>query len=199
MGGTIYAETSDTAADAAAWSALGQTAAAARLQDASVTAAAAAPALHFEQQLDHFNSSEARTWRQVYWVCGDAFPKTAQEQEESGVIYMFLGNESPLGTPQQPIVFENARRQRALVVLVEHRYYGASIPVPVNKSGTLPAADFKWLTIQQVIEDTAAVLRHVRADRSIPNAVPAVVIGGSAAGSWQHTIAWSSRQSLPQQ
>eukprot|EP00883_Tetradesmus_obliquus_P008645 jgi/Sobl393_1/19373/SZX76095.1 len=136
----------------------------------------------FGQQLDHFNSSEARTWRQVYWVCGDAFPKTAQEQEESGVIYVFLGNESPLGTPQQPIVFENARRHRALVVLVEHRYYGASIPVPVNKYGTLPAADFTWLTIQQVIEDTAAVLRHVRADRSVPNAVPAVVIGGSYGG-----------------
>lgn len=30
----------------------------------------------FEQQLDHFNSSEARTWRQVYWVCGDAQDST---------------------------------------------------------------------------------------------------------------------------
>lgn len=37
---------------------------------------------------------------------------------------VFLGNEGPLGVPQQPIVFENARRLNALVVLVEHRYYG---------------------------------------------------------------------------
>uniref|UniRef100_A0A383WGA6 Serine carboxypeptidase S28-domain-containing protein n=1 Tax=Tetradesmus obliquus TaxID=3088 RepID=A0A383WGA6_TETOB len=136
----------------------------------------------FEQQLDHFNSSERRSWQQVYWVCDDAFPKTAQEQEESGVIYVFLGNESPLGTPRQPIVFENARRHRALVVLVEHRYYGASIPVPLSEDNTLAAADLQWLTMQQVIEDTAAVLRHVRADRSIPAAVPAVVLGGSYGG-----------------
>lgn len=37
---------------------------------------------------------------------------------------VFVGAEGPLGTPGQPIVFENARRLNALVVLVEHRYYG---------------------------------------------------------------------------
>ena len=45
-------------------------------------------------------------------------------QKHSGHVIVFLGNESPLGIPKQPIVFENARRLNALVVLVEHRYYG---------------------------------------------------------------------------
>ena len=45
-------------------------------------------------------------------------------QRSSGNVVVFLGNEGPLGVPQQPIVFENARRLNALVVLVEHRYYG---------------------------------------------------------------------------
>lgn len=45
-------------------------------------------------------------------------------QRTSGNVVVFLGNEGPLGTPQQPIVFENARRLNALVVLIEHRYYG---------------------------------------------------------------------------
>jgi hypothetical protein len=45
-------------------------------------------------------------------------------QADSGNVIVFLGNESPLGIPKQPIVFENARRLNALVVLVEHRYYG---------------------------------------------------------------------------
>jgi hypothetical protein len=53
------------------------------------------------------------------------------------------------------------------------------MPVPLDEDNMLPATDFKWLTIQQVIEDTAAVLRHVRAAKAIPAAVPAVVIGGS--------------------
>jgi hypothetical protein len=45
-------------------------------------------------------------------------------QKQDGNVIVFLGNESPLGIPKQPIVFENARRLNALVVLVEHRYYG---------------------------------------------------------------------------
>lgn len=42
-------------------------------------------------------------------------------QEASGTVLVFLGNESPLDTPQQPIIFENADRHNALVILVEHR------------------------------------------------------------------------------
>lgn len=42
-------------------------------------------------------------------------------QAEAGHIIVFLGNESPLGVPKQPIVFENAARLNALVLLVEHR------------------------------------------------------------------------------
>lgn len=48
-------------------------------------------------------------------------------QKHSGNVIVFLGNESPLGIPKQPIVFENARRLNALVVLVEHRYYGECV------------------------------------------------------------------------
>jgi hypothetical protein len=43
----------------------------------------------------------------------------------------------------------------------------------------LPTAQYKYLTIQQVIEDTATVLAYVRKDRVVPAAVPAAVIGGS--------------------
>lgn len=45
-------------------------------------------------------------------------------QRSAGNVVVFLGNEGPLGIPQQPIVFENARKLNALVILVEHRYYG---------------------------------------------------------------------------
>jgi hypothetical protein len=42
-------------------------------------------------------------------------------QAQQGSIIVFLGNESPLGTPAQPIVFEQARAMNALVLQVEHR------------------------------------------------------------------------------
>lgn len=44
------------------------------------------------------------------------------------------------------------------------------------------ASDFKWLSIEQVIEDTTAILNHVRATRKVPSSVPTVVVGGSYGG-----------------
>jgi hypothetical protein len=58
-----------------------------------------------------------------------------------------------------------------------NRYYGESKPFSV-KSGKLPTDQYAWLTIQQVIEDTASVLTHVRSQLDIPDSVPAIVIGG---------------------
>eukprot|EP00775_Hariotina_reticulata_P006013 gene6013-6251_t len=135
----------------------------------------------FDQQLDHFNHKSQQTFKQVYWTCDSAWPHSKRLQAEAGHVIVFLGNESPLGAPRQPIVFENAARLHALVLLVEHRYYGDSQPFPV-KSGKLPTDQYTWLTIQQVIEDTATVLAHVRAELDVPGPVPAVVIGGSYGG-----------------
>jgi hypothetical protein len=76
---------------------------------------------YFKQTLDHFNASDSRFFKQVFWVCDKAFPDSQQDQARIGNIIVFLGNESPLGIPKQPIVFENAQRLNALVLLVEHR------------------------------------------------------------------------------
>lgn len=47
---------------------------------------------------------------------------SAEVQAQQGSIIVFLGNESPLGTPSQPIVFEQAQDMNALVLQVEHRW-----------------------------------------------------------------------------
>jgi hypothetical protein len=38
---------------------------------------------------------------------------------------------------------------------------------------------YQWLSVEQVIEDTAAVLAAVRQELNVPAAVPAIVIGGT--------------------
>jgi hypothetical protein len=38
---------------------------------------------------------------------------------------------------------------------------------------------YQWLSVEQVIEDTAAVLAAVRQELRVPAAVPAIVIGGA--------------------
>eukprot|EP00882_Tetradesmus_deserticola_P008518 GHRQ01008981.1.p1 GENE.GHRQ01008981.1~~GHRQ01008981.1.p1 ORF type:complete len:479 (+),score=114.98 GHRQ01008981.1:999-2435(+) len=140
---------------------------------------------YFDQALDHFDNTDQRSFQQTYWVCDDAWPQSAKMQGSQGNIIVFLGNESPLGTPSQPIVFEQARQLHALVVEVEHRYYGHSQPFPdsLQPDGMLNSSDlYRWLKVEQVMEDTAAVLAAVRRELRVPAAVPAIVIGGSYGG-----------------
>jgi len=70
-----------------------------------------------------------------------------------------------------------AAKLRVVLLRSVLRYYGDSQPFAVA-SGKLPTQQYAWLTIEQVIEDTAAVLRHVRAKYLTPAALPAIVIGG---------------------
>jgi len=160
--------------------------------DRSLTAAAPSPApttlydqfgcqtFNFTQSLDHFSTANSnQTFNQTYVVCNAAFPTTPEVQAAQGTIIFFLGNEGPLGTPQQPIVFENAARMHALVIELEHRYYGSSLPcVPDNVTGLPTTEQLQFLSVEQVMEDSKTVLQAVRLQYNISTQVPVVVIGG---------------------
>ena len=56
--------------------------------------------------------------------------------------------------------FDFIRTLAILPVLFQHRYYGSS--VPFGKAGnvsSLTTGEFKWLTIEQVLADSVAVIR----------------------------------------
>jgi hypothetical protein len=120
------------------------------------------------------------TFKQTYWVCDAAWPSNRDEQvrprrqlqladwppvaaglnvvcawplplqEASGNVLVYLGGATPLGAAQPPMIFENARRHNALVVMVEHRYFGDSLPFKVSPSAKLPTQYYHWLTMPQV-------------------------------------------------
>lgn len=46
----------------------------------------------------------------------------------------------------------------------------------------LPTAQYKWLTIEQVLEDNSAVVAALRRAMRVPAKVPAMAIGGSYGG-----------------
>lgn len=141
---------------------------------------------NFTQTLDHFNASDSRTFQQQMVVCPGAWPAAAAAQAATGSLIFFLGNEAPLpNPPSQPIIFENAARMGALIVQLEHRYYGQSRPFPAPPdapSGLLPTPQYAWLTIEQVMEDSKAAVEAVRRELGVPAAVPTLVIGGSYGG-----------------
>ena len=79
-----------------------------------------------------------------------------------------------------------AQAHSALAVSVEHRFYGASIPFN-NRS----VAMLKYLTVEQNLADTAAVVLHLQqsimAEQSSTAKRPVINFGGSYSGA---TSAW---------
>jgi lysosomal Pro-X carboxypeptidase len=127
---------------------------------------------NFTQQIDHTNP-KIGTFNQRYYVC----PRYLSPNVQNGSVVVFLGNESPLNNIVQPIVFENIRRMNALLIEVEHRYYGKSFPFT-----NLTTSNYQYLTMEQVMADTKSIVEAVRANYSVPQGVPAVVLGGSYGG-----------------
>ena len=107
-----------------------------------------------EALLDHFAPvSEARYWNQRYFVndefwAGDGFP-----------VLLYIGGEGPLSPAvltKQNYIHHLARRHRALLIAVEHRFYGRSYPVP---DMSLP--NMRYLTSAQGLSDLARIHGHL--------------------------------------
>lgn len=98
--------------------------------------------------LDHFGSSKGQKhFRNRYWVNksaykpgGPVFIYDTGQQDASGVAPDMLSND-------QSVFKQLYRQYNGIGVILEHRYYGASTPMPINSS--TPIEDFQFLTIAQ--------------------------------------------------
>ena len=78
------------------------------------------PAQWFQQKLNHFNSTDARTWKQRYFVNDTNWDRS------EGPVFLMLGGEaeaSPTWLAVNSEIMANAEKYKALVVLIEHRYF----------------------------------------------------------------------------
>ena len=74
----------------------------------------------FQQKLNHFNSTDARTWKQRYFVNDTNWDRSG------GPVFLMLGGEaeaSPTWLTVNSEIMANAEKYKALVVLIEHRYF----------------------------------------------------------------------------
>ncbi|KAJ4424201.1 hypothetical protein N0V82_001067 [Gnomoniopsis sp. IMI 355080] len=145
--------------------------------------------------VDHFNTSDLRTYQNRYWV-------NATFYEPGGPIFWFDSGEQN-AQPLVPYflrevagpsaVMTLARRFRGLALLVEHRYYGGvdegSYPYPINSStGELvDPTGYKFLNTEQALEDTIYFADNFEAPTGVnvslaPDATPWVWLGGSYPG-----------------
>ncbi|KAJ7636358.1 peptidase S28 [Roridomyces roridus] len=135
------------------------------------------PAFNFTQPLDHFTQT-GFTWNQRYFV-------NSRHYKPGGPVIVLDGGETSV-TDRLPyldtgIVDILASATNGLGVILEHRYYGISVPVDNFTTDSL-----RWLNNEQAAADSANFMQNVQfsgidADLSAPS-TPWIYYGGSYAG-----------------
>eukprot|EP00299_Pterocystis_sp_00344_P007317 c2312_g1_i1.p1 GENE.c2312_g1_i1~~c2312_g1_i1.p1 ORF type:complete len:475 (+),score=101.20 c2312_g1_i1:33-1457(+) len=115
------------------------------------------PEQYFEQRLDHFHPDDKRTFRQRYYVNDLYFTSP------DGPVFIYISGEAPLyGPPRKGSHIDTlAQKHRALLIALEHRYYGQSVPFD-----KLSADHLKYLNTRQALMDTAAFIAFYQAKLS---------------------------------
>ncbi|KAF4617719.1 hypothetical protein D9613_006175 [Agrocybe pediades] len=138
------------------------------------------PAQWFKQPLDHFDKNSKETFHQRYWV------STRHYKPRKGAPVIVLDGGETNGEDRLPfldtgIVEILARATGGVGVVLEHRYYGASIPVSNFSTDAL-----RFLDNEQSAADSANFMKNVKfngidEDLTAPG-TPWIYYGGSYAG-----------------
>ncbi|GFS04301.1 thymus-specific serine protease [Elysia marginata] len=121
----------------------------------------------FEQRLDHFNSTDSRTWKQKYFQAGPASSQT---------LFVLIGGESSIseGWMVSGQWTEYAKEQNAARLQLEHWFYGDSHP-----TRDLSVDSFQYLSSEQALADLA---NFITAMKKQFEASKVIVLGGSYSG-----------------
>ncbi|KAK7022095.1 serine carboxypeptidase S28-domain-containing protein [Favolaschia claudopus] len=134
----------------------------------------------FRQPVDHFDKNSDATFRQRYWINMRHY-----NPDNGGPVIVLDGGETSganrLSFLDTGIVDILARHTGGVGVVLEHRYYGQSIPV-VN----FTTDNLRWLNNDQSAADSANFMANVKfkgieEDLTAPN-TPWIYYGGSYAG-----------------
>ncbi|KIJ30722.1 hypothetical protein M422DRAFT_267663 [Sphaerobolus stellatus SS14] len=144
--------------------------------------------LFIDMPIDHFSGDgDRRTFKNRYWVNetyykagGPVFIFDSGEQNAQPLLPYYLQEYHGLSA-----VMRLAKRYSGLAILWEHRFYGASLPFPVN--GNTTADQWKYLTTEQALEDVVYFSNNLNVkglDSALlkPNVAPWVWVGGSYPG-----------------
>ncbi|KAL3717956.1 hypothetical protein ACJRO7_003140 [Eucalyptus globulus] len=136
----------------------------------------------YNQTLDHFNyrPESYTTFKQRYVINS----KYWGGANASAPIFVFFGDEAPFDTAMTEVGFmtENAAEFKALLVYIEHRFYGESIPYGWTLDKALKDANTRgYFTSVQALADYAEILVYLKQLLNAKHS-PMIVIGGSYGG-----------------
>ncbi|XP_078517213.1 thymus-specific serine protease-like [Lissotriton helveticus] len=129
---------------------------------------------YIRQPLDHFNRRNNATYNQRYWINEEYW------QRKDGPVFLYIGGESSLSEFAVMVGehVELAQKHGALLVALEHRFYGASI----NPDG-LVLDNLRFLSSQQALADLASFHLYVTQKYSLTPENTWICFGGSYPGS----------------
>jgi len=126
----------------------------------------------FTQRLDHFNQANTETFQQRYLI-------NDQYWNGNGPVFMMINGEGPMGldtvTSLQFVVW--AQQYNALIISLEHRYYGASFATP-----DLSTENLAFLSPEQALADNAVFREWAAATYNVKPTSKFVTFGGSYSG-----------------
>ncbi|XP_025835143.1 putative serine protease F56F10.1 [Agrilus planipennis] len=139
------------------------------------TSAPNVPEKWFIQNLDHFNPSDTRTWRQRYFVNDSFF-----ESNGDGPVFLMIGGEGEASKEwmTQGAWIAYAQAFGALCFQLEHRYYGKSHPTE-----DLGTSNLLYLTSQQALADLANFITSMNDHYNLTSKNKWIAFGGSYPGS----------------
>jgi thymus-specific serine protease len=133
----------------------------------------------FAQKLDHFNPQDSVTFNQRYFV-----DKTYYTSPDAPV-FLCVGGEGPpldksvlVSSVHCNDMVELAQQRGALLLALEHRFYGVSTPTPRNFS----TSSLKYLSTEQALEDLASFQQMITTSMGLTSANKWVTFGGSYPG-----------------
>jgi hypothetical protein len=154
-----------------------------RLQDNSKANDWVRPTEYVELPLDHKNLS-AGTFHNRYWVNEEFY-------KPGGPVFLLDEGEGRVKeehvtdlTSEQSVLVPLLRQFNGIGIIWEHRYYGDSTPVSINRNTS--AMDFKYLNTEQALADVPAFASNF--NRSAisydltPKGTPWIFVGGSYPG-----------------
>ena len=132
---------------------------------------------HHTQPIDHFGYGAAvGSYEQRYFTY-DHFLRDASSPT---LVFFYCGNEDnvELYVNNTGLMWTLGSKMNALLVFAEHRYYGASLPLPPTTPDCL-----RFLTTEQATADYATLVRFLRLQyKDTDNAIQFIGFGGSYGG-----------------
>ncbi|RHN75383.1 putative lysosomal Pro-Xaa carboxypeptidase [Medicago truncatula] len=136
---------------------------------------------YYKQVLDHFNYNPEsyNTFNQRYLINF----KYWGGANSSAPIFVYFGPEQPIDGSPKSIGFmvEKAPTFKALLVYIEHRYYGKSVPFGSREEAFKNANTLGYFNSAQALADYAEVIIDIKKTLHAQNS-PVVLIGGSYGG-----------------